>query len=49
MDPDNSKILQSFIQAAHKAASDIEYKYHEFWTDPAKKSAMAKAEKSAQE
>lgn len=35
MNPDNQAIMQTFIKAAQTAAKDIEYKYKEFWTNPA--------------
>jgi hypothetical protein len=49
MNPDNSAIQQDFINAAQTAAKDIQYKYHEFWTNPAEKVGLAQAKKAAAE
>lgn len=33
--PNNKILINNFIVAAQKAASELQDKYHEFWTDPA--------------
>ena len=38
--------MQNFITAAQTAAKDIQYKYKEFWTNPAEKVGMALAKKA---
>jgi len=46
LNPDNKKILDDFIVAAQQASKDIEYKYKEFWVNPATKMSIAQAEKA---
>ena len=48
MNPENSAIMHSFIAAAQTATKDIQYKYKEFWTNPAEKVGIAQAEKSTE-
>lgn len=48
MNPENEAIMHTFITAAQTATKDIEYKYKEFWSNPAEKVALAQAVKSAE-
>jgi len=49
LNPDNKQILNDFIVAAQQAEKDIEYKYKDFWVNPATKISLAEADKANEE